>query len=167
MASHQEIAQRWVNGKAGNGYGMHTDGQNLYSHQKRIGRTLEDGTKQILDLTGVYRVSASTGKHIMYAFRSAGYDCAIAPYVRAGYEQNSDFMGNWNVLDFPNNKTALQIRATKQTWKTYKGASAALLKINNPDYIIWELDNGKYTLSYMQYVDDNGKVTTFQNFYNL
>ncbi len=166
MTSHSEIAQRWVTGKRGNGYGMRTDGLNLWSHDKIIGRTLEDGTKQILDLTGVYRVSASTGKHIRYAFRATHYKGAIAPHVRKGYEEETDYMQLWDVLQFPNNNTALIIRATKQTWATHKGASKAALRLNNPLVGVLGMSNGKYTLFYMQYTDSIGRVVSSEEYYN-
>lgn len=115
MASHAKVVSNWIAGKSANGYAMSTDGENLYSYAMKIGRTLADGTKQSLDLSGYYNVSSSTAKHATYARRGA--DEVILPQEVNGnsYQRGSRYV-------FPSPNSEYRVVLTNKIWKTEKGA---------------------------------------------
>ena len=147
--SHNQVAERWVNGQSGKGFNMHTDGQNLWSYNKIIGRTLEDGTKQVLNLRGYYGVSVSTSKHVGHAFRAVKYQeqCIIDPLETTNY--------GWGRFDFPHDSSIVYVRNTAQTQRTRQGAEkhATITQIVQPVF-------GGYSVFYKQYVNSIGKVVS-------
>ena len=144
-----QVAERWVKGMPGKGFNMHTDGQNLWSYNKIIGRTLADGTKQVLNLRGYYGVSVSTSKHVGHALRAVNYreENIIEPL-----ETNK---WGWDRFDFPHDSSIVYVRNTAQTWRTRQGAEkhASISQIVQPV-------SGGYSVFYKQYVNSIGKVVS-------
>jgi len=65
---NKKVPEFWANNKPAKGYGsLHTDGQNLYSYNLKIGFTKDDGQKILL----VRKRSVTTTKHINYVRRFA------------------------------------------------------------------------------------------------
>lgn len=67
--TNKQVASNWRNSKpctSSNG-NYHTDGDNLYSYHMLIGRTLPDGTKQVLDVRAKYSYSVTTSRHVSLA----------------------------------------------------------------------------------------------------
>ena len=81
--TNPEIPRYWANGhsaRSGNGQ-FSTDGSNLFSYSKLIGRTLGDGTKVLLDFTAPsgHLVSVTTSTHVNRAKQHA--DLVVNPSV--------------------------------------------------------------------------------------
>jgi len=65
---NKNVPEFWANNKPAKGYGsLHTDGQNLYSYNLKIGFTKNEDQKVLL----VRKRSVTTTKHINYARRLA------------------------------------------------------------------------------------------------
>jgi hypothetical protein len=156
-----DVVNSWVRGIKAKGYAMSTDGQNLMSWNKIIGRTLQDGTKQVLNLHGVYNVSSSTAKHVTYAMRGKNVQSIepMAVFPNMLYAVNIDFKRMYAYLDFSKDtNTFYTIRLTKQVWKTLKGAQNAANKLNNKRVWIFPLDDNKsFSLFSPYYIDNFGK----------
>lgn len=160
IGTNSDIAIAWRNGQAMRSHNgnFSTDGQSAWSYRMLIGRTLEDGTKQYLDVTGHHSYSVTTSQHVSNLRWQWRYDNAngfkierIAPVnIQKGY-------GSWR--NFPSNNACDEIRATSQVWKTEKGAKQ---NMGEHQHIISTY--GGYTLGYYQYTDDMGHTTDEQTY---
>ena len=154
--THKEVVSRWYAGKSGKGFNMTTDGKNLFSYAMLIGRTLSDGTKQVLNVRSQHAYSVSTSQHVSLAI--GRYTEVIEPiHVSRGYS-------GWRV--FPENLQVDIIRYTSKVWKTLKGAENALKALDNPLLSV-ATTYGGYTLVFRQYTDAIGHVVSSEVFYNL
>ena len=160
---YTQIVNAWLNGKSGhsargNGgyYRMSTDGQFLYSNHKPIGRTLEDGTKQVLGLTGYYAVSSSTSNHVRHAMRGIKWNDENIIMPTEDIKQSKDYVGGMgSAYQFPKDSSIVYVRNTIQVWKTRQEAEkhATISQIVQPVY-------GGYSVFYKQYVNSIGKVVS-------
>lgn len=155
--SHKNVVARWLNGKAGRGFNMGTDGTNLYSYAMLIGRTLKDGTKQVLAVNGANSYSVSTSKHVilaMWTLNAYPREIIHPEIVRQGY-------GVW--MYFPRSKETLVVRAVNQWWKTHRGAENALAKSGHAKaWYVFE-KAGLFTLVFNQTLDESGHLVVEQN----
>lgn len=162
VTTNKGVGTAWLNGQSAKSHNgnMSTDGHNIWSFDMVIGRTMPDGTKQLLDVTGVNAYSTRTAQHVGFVW-SAWFQMKrqnaelehmqiIAPDVTGGHEK---FCG-WR--HFPKNLTTIEVRSTSQVWKTYKGA----LKHLKTGYHIIEVNKG-YTLAYNQQLDENGYLKSY------
>ncbi len=82
---NKDVAIAWSVNDEASTKNMYTDGQYLYSYKMLIGRTLPDGTKQALDVSGKNGYSATTSKHVGLARRYA--DSVVIPVIT--HDRNS------------------------------------------------------------------------------
>jgi predicted glutamine amidotransferase len=71
MYKNDDVAELWAKGKKAIGNRITSDGNNLYSYRLRIGFTLPDGEKVVINYMGKNRYSMTTSKHTSYAKRYA------------------------------------------------------------------------------------------------
>lgn len=145
VGTNNEVAQAWKRNqpmRSHNG-NFETNGGEVWSYRMLIGRTLEDGTKQVLAVSGVHAYSATTSQHVS----DLGYYNVerVQPiHISRGYS-------TWRI--FPSNSTINEYRVTSKVWKTENGA----LKNCGTDTHVIETYGG-YTLAAYQYIGNDGHV---------
>lgn len=155
--THKDVVNGWLNGRSVNGHHMTTDGRKLWSYAMLIGKTLEDGTKQLLDVRGVHAYSVTTSQHVSLAARPTVE--VVAPiHTRRGYSGWRDFQ----LVD-----TIEATRYDARVWKTYKGAENALKRLDNPLLFVGGTPYvGGYYLTYFQHIAKNGHIVTADEYHN-
>ena len=86
--TNSEVPKYWMEGrkaKSGNGQ-FSTDGNNLFSYNKRIGATTTSGDKVVFDFTAPagHKVSMTTSQHVGLAKRTSA--TVMSPSIIKGIE---------------------------------------------------------------------------------
>lgn len=145
--NNSQVASNWLknkSGKSSNG-NLKTDGNFVWSYNMIIGRTLEDGTKQVLDVRGVHSYSVTTASHVS-KICCGSYTQLIAPICKNGWRY------------FPDDNSSSDVRHNTQSWKTLKGANSALNKYQGSHKLFIKQVYGNYQLFYVQTIVDNKVV---------
>ena len=61
---NETVVENWINGKIGESLHMSTDGKSIFSYSMKIGQTLSNGFKQVLNVQKPYFYSMTTSKHV-------------------------------------------------------------------------------------------------------
>jgi hypothetical protein len=62
--TNDKVCKAWIEGKKAKSNSMKTDGISLFSYQMKIGQTLTNGLKQVLNVQKPYFYSMTTSKHV-------------------------------------------------------------------------------------------------------
>ena len=151
VGTNNDVASAWKNNqpmRSHNG-NFETNGFDVWSYRMLIGRTLEDGTKQVLNVSGVHSYSVTTSQHVS--------DLGYYNVERVQPVHISRSYGSWR--NFPSNNTINEYRVTSEVWKTEKGA----LKNCGTNTHVTQCYGG-YTLSDYQYIGNDGHVVTKEEY---
>lgn len=151
VGTNNEVASAWKNNRPMRSHNgnFETNGSDVWSYRMLIGRTLEDGTKQVLDVSGVNSYSVTTSQHVS----DLGWHNVerVQPiHISRGY-------GSWR--NFPQNSSITEYRVTSKVWKTEQGA----IKNCKADTHVTETYHG-YTLSAYQYIGNDGHVMSKEDY---
>ena len=67
--TNDKVCKAWIGGKKAKSNTMSTDGISLFSYQMKIGRTLSNGKKEVLNVRKPYFYSMTTSKHVSTALQ--------------------------------------------------------------------------------------------------
>ena len=61
---NNKVCKAWIEGKKAKSNSMSTDGLSLFSYSMKIGQTLTNGLKQVLNVQKPYFYSMTTSRHV-------------------------------------------------------------------------------------------------------
>ena len=67
--SNNKVCRAWIEGKKAKSNSMQTDGISLFSYSMKIGQTLSNGKKEVLNVRKPYFYSMTTSKHVSTALK--------------------------------------------------------------------------------------------------
>lgn len=62
--TNKQVVEAWSKGEKARSNNMHSDGISLYSYKMKIGQTMSNGEKQVLNVQSPYFYSQTTSQHV-------------------------------------------------------------------------------------------------------
>ena len=90
--TNKQVAKAWSKGEKAHSNNMNSDGLSLYSYKMKIGQTMSNGEKQVLDVQSPYFYSQTTSQHVGIAKQYA--DKIVKPVPIHSYF----YGGGWYVF---------------------------------------------------------------------
>ena len=81
--TNKQVVEAWIRGEFAKSTNMESTGGELYSYQMKIGKTMSNGEKQVLNVQSPYFYSQTTSKHVGIAKKYA--DKVVKPVRGSGW----------------------------------------------------------------------------------
>ena len=89
--TNKQVVKAWIRGEYAQSNNMRSMGGSLYSYEMKIGQTMSNGEKQVLNVQSPYFYSQTTSQHVGLAKQYA--DKVVKPVP-----VHSHFGGGWYVF---------------------------------------------------------------------
>ena len=89
--TNKQVVKAWIRGEYAQSNNMRSLGGSLYSYEMKIGQTMSNGEKQVLNVQSPYFYSQTTSQHVGLAKQYA--DKVVKPVP-----VHSHFGGGWYVF---------------------------------------------------------------------
>ena len=90
--TNEQVVKAWIRGEYAQSNNMRSDGGSLFSYEMKIGQTMSNGEKQVLNVQSPYFYSQTTSQHVGLAKQYA--DKVVKPVPVHSYM----YGGGWYVF---------------------------------------------------------------------